>query len=120
MGETRTLRLPGAPSEQHRQLGGLRLNRGRPRQFAEWRTLRRWGRLPPWEEMVAGYLLRLAREEAELTQAELAERLGVSQQAVAQAERWSSNPTVEQLRRWAEACGQAVRISFEPARRRRA
>jgi len=32
--------------------------------FAEWRTLRRWGKLPTWKEEVASNLLRLAREGA--------------------------------------------------------
>jgi transcriptional regulator with XRE-family HTH domain len=72
--------------------------------------LRRWGKLPEWEQGVVGYLLRLAREEAGLTQRELAGRLGVSQQAVAQAERWQSNPTVELIRRWAAACGATAKI----------
>lgn len=115
MGATRTVSVDGASAAPARRLTELRLNRGRPRHFAEWRTLRRWGKLPPWEEEVAGYLLRLAREDAGLTQAALAERLGVSQQAVAQAERWSANPTVELLRRWAEACGLTLRIALEPS-----
>jgi transcriptional regulator with XRE-family HTH domain len=46
----------------------------------------------------------MARESAGLTQRELALRLGVSQPAVTQAERWISNPTVAFLRLWAEAC----------------
>ena len=53
------------------------------------------------------------REEAGLTQVELGERLGCSQQAIAQAERWNSNPTVALLRRWAEACDAVLVLSFE-------
>lgn len=59
--------------------------------------------------------MRLARGDAGLTQAGLAERLGISQQAVAQAERWSANPTVDQIRRWAEVCGLTFRMVLEPA-----
>ena len=114
MGATRTVKLRRVPALP-RRLAELRLNRRRPRHFAEWRTLRRWGKLPPWEQDVAGYRLRLAREDAGLTQAGLADRLGISQQAVAQAERWSANPTVEQIRRWAEACGLTFRMVLEPA-----
>jgi DNA-binding XRE family transcriptional regulator len=91
-----------------------RIHRGRPRSFFEWATLRRWGKLPPWEVDQAGYLLRLAREEAGLTQSELAARLGVSQQAVSRAEAWTSNPTVGLLRRWLGACGWTMRIEAEP------
>ncbi|MFW6012113.1 MAG: helix-turn-helix transcriptional regulator [bacterium] len=86
--------------------------RTRPRSYLEWKTLRRWEKLPPWEPLCPGYLLRLAREEAELTQAELAEELGVTQQAIARAERWDSNPTVRLMERWAEACGNRLRIEL--------
>ncbi len=57
-----------------------------------------------------GYLLRTAREMAGLTQAKLAEKLGITQQAVARAERWGSNPTVDLMNRWAKACGQRLEI----------
>ena len=77
---------------------------GPPRDFTEWAALRRWGKLPPGEQDIPGYLLRQAREEAFLTQSELAMRLGISQPAVAQIERWTSNPTVATMRRWLGAC----------------
>ena len=93
----------------------MRLSRGRARLFLEWQALRRWGKLPPWETQVAGYLLRQGRESAGLTQRELGCRLGTSQQAVAQAERWHSNPTIDFMRRWAAACGATLRISIEAA-----
>lgn len=86
--------------------------RRRPRDYVEWMTLREWGELPPWEEVPPGYLLRETREGAGLTQAELGERLGITQQAVAQAERWETNPTVAFMRRWAEACGRELTIEL--------
>lgn len=86
--------------------------RTRPRSYVEWKTLRRWGKLPPWEPLRPGYLLRLTREEVGLSQVELAAKLGVTQQAVARAERWDSNPTVRLLERWAEACGGRLRIEL--------
>jgi len=86
------------------------LRRGKPRIFAEWKALYRWGKLPPWEQQVPGYLLRLAREEAGLSQAALGSRLGVSQQAIAQAERWNANPTVAFMTRWTAACGARLRL----------
>lgn len=89
-----------------------RIRRARPRDYIEWSALRRWGRLPGREDSPAGYLLREARERAGLTQAELAETLGCSQQAVAQAERWDANPTVRFLTRWAQATGFRLEIEL--------
>ena len=55
--------------------------------------------------------MRLSREKEALTQAELARRLDCSQQAIAQADRFDSNPTVDSMRRWGKACG--VRLSIK-------
>ena len=88
------------------------LTRRRPRNFLEWKALQQWGKLPERESSVPGYLLRVAREGAGLTQAELAERLGISQQAVAQAERWESNPTIAFIERWARACNHELKIEL--------
>jgi DNA-binding XRE family transcriptional regulator len=112
LGKPKGLKTYTAPTRgvQPRQLSLT--PRNRPRDYREWRALVRWGQLPPWEAVPAGYLLRAAREAARLTQAGLAERLDCSQQAVAQAERWSSNPTVEFLDRWATACGARLKISL--------
>jgi DNA-binding XRE family transcriptional regulator len=100
MGETRSERLP-------------RLIRRRPRAFIEWSTLRRWGKLPPWEVDVPGFLLREARQSSALTQAMLADRLGITQQAVSQAEQWSSNPTLGLMRRWLAVCGHRLELHVE-------
>ncbi len=81
------------------------LVRRRPRDYVEWKTLRRWGKLPVWEELRPGYVLREARERAGLSQAELARRLGCTQQAVSQAERAESNPTMSFVEGWARALG---------------
>lgn len=86
------------------------LSRRRPRSYTEWKFLRRWGKLPVWELDPPGYLLRLARQEASLMQRELASRLSCSQQAVAQAERVNSNPTLDFIRKWVAACGGILRI----------
>ena len=91
------------------------LTRRRPRSFVEWRTLRDWGKLPEREASVPGYLLRIAREEADLTQAQLALTLGVTQQAVSQAERWESNPTIAFVERWAAACNRKLEIRLPAA-----
>lgn len=87
----------------------------RRRGYQEWKSLRAWDMLPKWELDPPGYLLRLARERSRLTQYELAQRLGISQQAVAAAERWDANPTVAFLRRWARACGADMEITFTPS-----
>lgn len=60
-----------------------------------------------------GYLLRWARLDAGLTQQQLADRLGITQQAVSRAERWSSNPTVGLMRRWLEICGSRLGLHVE-------
>ncbi len=88
------------------------LKRRKPRSFLEWKTLKGWGVLPDWEETRPGYLLRLWREEAGLTQEEMGSRLGCSQQAVAQAESWGSNPTVRFLQQWATALGCELKIEL--------
>jgi DNA-binding XRE family transcriptional regulator len=96
------------------------LLRRKPRSYAEWKALRSWGKLPAWEPEPAGYLLRVSREMAGLTQLELARRLGASQQSVAQAERWGSNPTVGFMRDWAAASGSELRLSLLGRGRERA
>ncbi len=66
------------PARERRPLPTLPpgIRRTRPRDYLEWRTLRRWGKLPLWEGLFPGYLLREARERAGLTQREMAARLG--------------------------------------------
>ena len=58
-------------------------------------------------------LLR-ARVDSGLTQQEIADRMGTTQSAVARIEGWSSNPSVNTLRKYADATGTRLRVSFEP------
>ena len=88
------------------------LSRRKPRAYDEWKALRRWGKVPYWEADPPGYLLREAREAAGFTQNTLAARLGRTQQAIAQSERFTSNPTIEFVREWARALGQNVVLQF--------
>ncbi len=88
--------------------------RSKPRSYEEWSTLARWGKLPAWEPLRPGFRLRAAREAAKVNQAELAARLGVTQQAVAQAERATSNPTVGFVATWAQAL--EISLTFELGR----
>jgi DNA-binding XRE family transcriptional regulator/predicted RNase H-like HicB family nuclease len=62
-------------------------------------------------QLAVSVALRWARQEAGLTQAELASRIGVSQQQVAKLERPGANPSIITLRKVASALG--VRVRFE-------
>lgn len=107
----RRFRLP-QPLERPRVPAGAQYRK--PRSWQEWKALRRWGKLPEWETEPPGYLLREAREAAGLSQAALGRRLGISQQAVARAERWESNPTVALLASWAAATGCTLKVRLSP------
>jgi transcriptional regulator with XRE-family HTH domain len=63
--------------------------------------------------MSAASLLREARIEAGLTQAQLARRLGVSQAAVAKLERPQANPTIATLEHVLEATGRRLTLAAE-------
>lgn len=64
-------------------------------------------------------LIRDARRAAGLSQAELAERLGVKQPVIARLERRGANPTVRTLRRVMDATGSDLTLGFAAPRRRR-
>lgn len=55
-----------------------------------------------------------ARSEANLTQAELARRLGTTQSAVARLEGGRVSPSFATLRRYAEATGTRLTVGFVP------
>lgn len=61
-------------------------------------------------------LIREARLSAQLTQAELARRLGTTQSAVARLERQGSNPTYTQLARAIEAAGKRLELTVAAPR----
>jgi len=60
--------------------------------------------------------LRMAREDAGLTQAQLAKRVGVSQPVIAALEHSDSNPTIQTLEKVARALGGNLQVSIELAR----
>jgi transcriptional regulator with XRE-family HTH domain len=60
--------------------------------------------------MDAGSLIKRSRQQAGLTQVELARRLGTTQSAVARLERPDSNPRVDTLERALHATGHTVSI----------
>ncbi|MDQ3729721.1 MAG: helix-turn-helix domain-containing protein [Actinomycetota bacterium] len=65
--------------------------------------------------MIAGDLIRRAREQAGLTQADLAARLEVGQSTVARLESPRSNPRVGTLERALAATGNSLEISLSPS-----
>lgn len=65
------------------------------------------------DDPLAGALVA-ARNRAGLTQAQLAERMGTTQTAIARLERGRSKPSTRTLERFAEATGSRLRITLEP------
>jgi transcriptional regulator with XRE-family HTH domain len=61
-----------------------------------------------------GLMIAQARRDAGLTQAQLAQRLGISQPAVAQLERFASNPRIATLERALRAAGAQLVIDARP------
>ena len=55
-----------------------------------------------------------ARVYADIDQEEMAERMGIHVSAIARLEGWRSNPSVNTLRRVAQATGTKLKISFVP------
>lgn len=53
-----------------------------------------------------------ARREAKLTQAELAEKIGTTQSAIARLEAGRVSPSISTLRRYAEATGHHLQVGF--------
>ena len=62
------------------------------------------------ERMSASTLLRTARRRADLTQAQLGERAGLSQAEVARLERAGANPTAATLERLLRATGHRLEL----------
>ena len=66
------------------------------------------------EEFSMASLLIAARIRANLTQAELAEKMGTSQSTIARLEGGTAKPSLSTLRRLAQATGMRLKISLEP------
>jgi ribosome-binding protein aMBF1 (putative translation factor) len=69
------------------------------------------------EEFALANALIGARAHAKLSQAELAERMGTSQSAIARLESGRSMPSTRTLERLAAATGTKLRIRLEPETR---
>jgi ribosome-binding protein aMBF1 (putative translation factor) len=59
-----------------------------------------------------------ARSQADLTQAELAKRMGTTQSAIARMESGKFKPSQTTLEKYARATGTRLHITFEPIRPR--
>lgn len=66
----------------------------------------------PFAKVTAPILLQKAREAAGLTQGDLAERLGVSYQAIQKLERSGANPTVATLERVFRGLGWGLELEL--------
>lgn len=64
--------------------------------------------------MLTAQLIREARRRAGLSQAELAQRVGTTQSAVARLERGRSVPSLERTRELIRACGLDLRFELVP------
>jgi antitoxin HicB len=116
-------RLSPAWAEKARRMipeGGYTGPRRRPRDPGERRVLRDLGvdRQKPFGlsnlAADAALMIRMARKRAGISQAQLARRMGVTQQQVQRLEDPDrANPTVTTLRAVATALGLEVRIRFE-------
>lgn len=64
--------------------------------------------------MRGNHLVREARRRADLTQAELARRVGTTQSVIARVEAGSTRPSLEYLGRLLRACGYEVDVHLTP------
>lgn len=61
-----------------------------------------------------GYNLTVARENAEITQKELAKKTGIDQANISKIERGIANPSLSTLKRLAHGMGMQLKIDFVP------
>ena len=85
---------------------------------------RRWLKEPGFKEgydalgpeFAVASLLIEARTRANLSQAQLAKKMGTSQSTIARLESGSAKPSLSTLERFAHATGMRMRVVFEPAK----
>lgn len=71
------------------------------------------------EEFALANMLIAARTKAKLSQGQLAAKMGTSQSTIARLESGAAKPTLSTLERFAKATGTRVRVSLEPAAKRK-
>lgn len=64
-----------------------------------------------------GYNLTLARENANITQKELAQKTGIDQANISKIERGIANPSLSTLKRLAHGMGMQLKIKFVPVQK---
>ena len=67
-----------------------------------------------YEALEPEFALIEARSKAGLTQQELADKTGISQPDISKLESGNANPSLNTLRRLADAMGMRVKVEFEP------
>lgn len=70
------------------------------------------------EEFALAQALIKARADADMTQEQVAKKMGTTQAVVARLESGRSMPSTRTLQRYAKATNTRLRISFEPEKRR--
>jgi len=74
------------------------------------KTKAAYEKLGPEFELIQ--MIIAARNQKGLTQAELARKLGTKQSAISRLERGAANPSLEFLRKLAEALGTELQVTF--------
>ncbi len=69
--------------------------------------------LKGYEEFKLGVMLKEERKKANMTQSQVAERMGTQKEAISRIENHSKNINIETLLKYAAALGLKVRIVFE-------
>ena len=80
--------------------------------FAEWRKNPKY--VAAYDALESEFAIIRARLNAELTQKELAKRMGTTQGAIARLESGTAYPSTRTLQKLAEATGHKLKISFVP------
>ena len=85
------------------------------------RTIAKWKASNPefakgydegYENFKIGVLLQLSREQAELTQEEVAQKMGTKKSAISRIENHADNITISTLRKYAKALGKKVHFEI--------
>ena len=71
-----------------------------------------WDELEPEFQLIKAMLR--AREQQHLSQRQLSERTGITQADISKIETGEANPTLQTLKRLAEAMGMSLQIDFRP------
>lgn len=71
------------------------------------------------QEFALASMLIEARTNAKLSQGQLAAKMGTSQSTIARLESGAAKPSLSTLERFAKATGTRVRVSLEPAIKRK-